>query len=132
PFACRIATPNSARGERLCLLVVLAEALFLHIRLYSPADFSGYDEFLHWVTANDILYRHKLFLDNSLLPVSPFYPALEILTTAFSNLAGLDVFPAGLTVLAIMRGTFVIGLFLFIEQITNSTRVASIAVLVYM
>jgi hypothetical protein len=132
PFTSRIARPNVARGERLFLLLLLGEAFYLYVRLYSPTAFSAYDEFLHWVTAHDILHRHRLFLENSILLVSPFYPALEIVTVGLANLAGVDVFPAAWIVLMLLRAMFVTGLFLFIERITGSTRIGALACLIYM
>jgi hypothetical protein len=132
PFMSRIARPNIARSERLFLLFVLGLATFVYIRLYSPTRFYGFDEFIHWITAHDILHRHKMFLENTLLPVSPYYPAMEIASIGFSDLAAIDVFPGGWIVLALARSAFVMALFMFIERITNSSRVAAISCLVYM
>lgn len=132
PTIGRIALPTVSRGERLCLLLLLTEALFLYKLLYSPTGFAQFDEFLHWVTADDILYRHRLFLRNPLLPVSASYPGLEILTTAFANLAHVEVFPAAIPVMAVLRGTFIAALFLFFEKVARSGRAAALACLVYM
>jgi hypothetical protein len=130
--ASRVAWPVVARGERAFLLVLLAECLFLYKVLYGPTSFVQFDELLHWMSSDDILYRHKLFLNNSLLPINPLYPALEILTTSLVNLTGLTLFPAAMLVLAVLRATFIIALFLFFEKITESERIAAIACLVYM
>ncbi len=46
--------------------------------LTSPLHFYLYDEFLHWRTENDVIASGHLFTPNSLLPVSPYYPGLEI------------------------------------------------------
>ena len=132
PIASRIASPVLSRGERLFLLLLLTECLFLYKLFYAPTSFVQFDEFLHWITAQDILYRHKLFLSNSLLPISPFYPGLEILTTAQANLAGLSLFPASVLIIAVLRTTFVCALFLFFEKISESSRLAALACLVYM
>lgn len=132
PPASRIALPFLARSERLFLIMLLGEYLFLNKLCYSPTRFVDFDEMLHWMTAYDILHRQKLFLDNSLLPVSPFYPALEILTTALANLIGVDVFPAAIIMLVVLRGSFVLALFLFFERLTNSARIAGIATAIYM
>jgi len=132
PLASRIAWPVIARSERLFLVVLLAESVYLYKLLDDPTHFGGFDELLHWMSANDILYRRKLFLDNSLLPISPFYPALEILTTALANLSGLDIFPAHVVVFVVLRATFIVALFLFVEKVTESPRIAALTCLVYM
>lgn len=132
PLACRISLPNVARSERIFLVFLLGEGLYVYIRLFTPATFVNYDDYLHWITAYDILHRHKLFLENTLLPVSPYYPALEIFTTALANLAGTDVLAAASIVIALTRGLFVVLLFLFIERVSGSSRIAGMATLLYM
>jgi hypothetical protein len=132
PTSLRIAWPMVARGERLFLLFLLTEALFYYKVAYSPTSFSHYDEFLHWVAADDLMTARRLFLPNPLLPIGPAYPALEILTTAIVNLTGLPLFAAGTLLLAVLRGTFVGALFLFYERIAGSARMSAIACLVYM
>lgn len=132
PTSLRIAWPLVARGERLFLLFLLAEALFYYKVVYSPTSFIHHDEFLHWVAADDLMTAQRLFLSNPLLPVGPAYPALEILTTAIVDLTGLPLFAAGTLLLAVLKGTFVGALFLFYERITGSARMSAIACLVYM
>lgn len=132
PISLRVGWPRVARGERLFLLFLLAEALFYYKAVYSPTSFIGHDEFLHWVAADDLLTARRLFLSNPLLPIGPAYPALEILTTAIVNLTGLPLFAAATLLLAILRGTFVTGLFLFYEKLSGSPRISAIACLVYM
>jgi hypothetical protein len=128
----RIADVKVARSERILLLILVAEAILLYKALYSPTSFVEFDEMLHWMSFDDILYRHKLFLENSLLPIAPFYPALEIVTTALANLAGVTVFPAGMLVLIVIRAMVIVGLFLFFEKLSGSARLGAIAAIVYM
>jgi hypothetical protein len=132
PTATRAAWPGLARGERIFLLLLLGEGLFVYRLLYSPTSFVHFDAMLHWMSAQDILFRHKLFLNNPLLPISPAFPGLEILTTALANLAGFAIFPAAVLVIAALRATFIAALFLFFETLTQSPRAAALACLVYM
>jgi hypothetical protein len=132
PIASRIAYPVVNRGERLFMLILLGGFLFLDKSLYSPSSFEDFDDLLHWITANDILYYHRLFLENQLLPVSAYYSALEIITTSLSNLSESAIFPASLLVIAVLRVTFIVTLFLFFEKITESSRIAAIGCLIYM
>ncbi|MER9228578.1 hypothetical protein NKI39_23650 [Mesorhizobium sp. M0664] len=132
PTSLRIASPILARGERLFLLFLLAEALLYYKAVYSPTSFINYDEFLHWIAADDLMTARRLFLSNPLLPIGPTYPALEILSTAIVNLTGLPLFMAGTLLLAVLRGTFIGALFLFFESITASPRISAIACLAYM
>ena len=132
PTASRIAWPALSRGERLFLLVLLSEALFFFKLVYAPTSFVHFDEFLHWISAHDVLFRHKLFLSNSLLPISPAYPGLELLTTALTNLTGLSIFFSYVLMAALLKAVFICALFLFFEKMTGSARLAALAALIYM
>src|SRR5579863_202438 len=91
-----------------------------------------YDEFLHWRSVNDIANSAHLFSANALLPVSPFYPGLETITSAFASLSGLDTFTSGLIVIGFARLLMVLSLFALYEQLMKSSRMAGIAVMIYM
>jgi hypothetical protein len=132
PISVRIAAPQVARGERIWLLLVLAEATFALKALFDPTGFVVFDEFLHWRSADDILTTHRLFVPNDLLMISPFYPGLELVTTALVYLTGLTVFAAGNIVIAVCRAVFITALFTFFERITGSARLAGIGSLAYM
>ncbi|TBC69741.1 hypothetical protein [Rhizobium ruizarguesonis] len=132
PAAARIIHPRASRLERLALIVIVTSALFVVRVIRAPVAFIDHDEFLHWATVNDILEAGRLFLPNPLLPVSPLYPGLELITSALVNLSGLSVFAAGLIVLATARMMLMLALFLLFEKITDSAPIASIACLIYM
>lgn len=132
PAAARIIHPAASRLERLALIVIVTSAFFMVRVIRAPVAFVDHDEFLHWATVNDILEAGRLFLPNPLLPVSPLYPGLEVVTAALVSLSGLSVFAAGLIVLAVARLMLMLALFLLFEKITDSARIASIACLLYM
>ncbi len=132
PSALRLLSPVASRFERLCLLCIAGLCFYLVAVNSSPLYFSSYDEFLHWRTADDILRTRHLFNNNPILPVSPFYPGLEIVTNAVSSLSGLSTFYASHIVLAVARLVMIISLFLLYERAMESTRMAGIATLLYM
>jgi hypothetical protein len=132
PLAMRAAWPGVAPGERLFHLIVLAELTFLLKVLFWPRNFAQFDEFLHWITVSDILESHRLFLPNSMLPISPLFPGLEVVTSALVNLSGLPLFVAANLVVAATRGMFIAGLYGFYGRISDSPRLAAIGCLAYM
>jgi hypothetical protein len=132
PISLRIVWPLVARGERFFLLFLFVEALLYYKVVYAPTTFVHHDEFLHWIAASDLLTARRLFLSNPLLEIGPSYPGLEILTTAIVNLTGLPLVAAGTLLVAVLRGVFIIALFLFYEKIAGSARISAIACLVYM
>jgi hypothetical protein len=132
PTSLRTCWPSVARSERLSLLFLLAGGLFYCKSVYSPTNFSGADEFMHWTAVNDLMTAGRLFLSNSLLPVAPDYPGLEILTSAIIGTTKLPLFVAANMLLVVCRGVFVGALFLLYERITGSARLSAVACLVYM
>jgi hypothetical protein len=132
PIAARAAYPDLSREERIALILTATAALFAARVIRAPVAFIDHDEFLHWLTANDILEQGRLFTPNPLLPVSPAYPGLEIVTTAIGQVTGVSVFGSAMLLLATSRMLFMAALFLAFEKITKSARVAAIACMFYM
>jgi hypothetical protein len=132
PFAYRVVEPDVSREERIGLVIILGVGLYLVKVLQSPTAFIQFDELLHVRTAIDILDKDRLFSTNSLLPISPLYPGMEISTSAVANLTGLPLFWSGVLLLLVARIVFVSSLFLFIEFVSGSSRIAGIASLIYM
>lgn len=132
PPALRLTLPFVARGERIGLLVTLGMAVYLVKVFEHPTSFALFDEFQHWRTAQDIVATGHLFSANPLLPISPNYPGMEIVTTALSSLTGLPLFGAGVAVVGMARLLLMLALYLLYEQISHSQRVAGLATLVFM
>src|SRR5437879_2790920 len=132
PAAARLLSPAASRLERVSLLSTVGIACYLVKVLSSPLYFSFYNEFLHWRTADNILSSGHLFNGSTLLPVSAYYPGLEVVTNALSSLGGLDTFSSGLIVIGVARLLIVFILFILNEKLLHSARSASIATLLYM
>ncbi len=132
PIATRIAWRGVSRWERIGSLLLAAVMLYLVKILRSPLNFSSFDEFLHWATAESILSQGKLFAPNSLLPISPLYPSLEIVAVALASVTGLPLFVSALVMLGILRAVFVCTLFLLFERVTGSSRLAAFSCIIYM
>ena len=132
PIALRLLGSAAEGTERVSLVALLAVGLFLCKVVHDPIWFGAYDEFLHWRTAEDIMVTGEIFSPNTLLGVSPYYPGLELITTAVAQMTGLPIFDAGLIVLGAARIVFLMSLFFFFAMVSGSTRVAGIACLVYM
>ncbi len=132
PTVIRLLSSSASRLERICLLYIVGVGFYLVQVENSPLHFSAFNEFLHWRTAEDIATSGHLFSENSQLPVSPYYPGLEIVTNALSTLSGLSIFHAAMIVLGFARLIMVLSLFILYEQITDSARIAGIATILYM
>jgi hypothetical protein len=132
PIGLRLLMPGAEGTERVSLVVLLSVGLFLCKVLHDPLQVRGYDEFLHWRTAEDIVRTGAIFSPNTLLGVSPYYPGLELVTTALSSISGMPIFESGIVILASARIVFLLSLFFFFAMASGSARMAGIACLVYM
>jgi hypothetical protein len=132
PLATRMISPSATRNERIVSLCLSGLNCYIIKILTSPLHFYLYDEFLHWRSANDILASGHFLTLNALLPVSPYYPGIEIVTLAFSMMSGLDVFHSALLVVGIARLMMTLTLFAMNEELFQSPRTASIATVFYM
>jgi hypothetical protein len=132
PAFLRILLPIASRAERIVLLSSVGLCIYLAPQIISPLHYIFVDEYMHLRTVNDIVNTHHLFADNSILPISPLYPGLELVTAALSSVTGLSTLVAGFIVIAVARIVVLQALFALLEQVTRSSRTASIAVMIYM
>ncbi len=132
PVVWRFLSSKVTKRESIAILVMLCLALYFVTILSYPIYFASYDAFSHWRTVDDIIASGHLFHENPLLPISPYYPGLEIVTDAVTNLTGLSIFTTGLLIIGVGRVVFVLALYLFFKHISGSGRVAGIAALLYM
>jgi hypothetical protein len=131
PVVVRLISPAASRFERISLLCVAGSSFFALDVVARPFTFADYDAFVHWRTTEGIALTAHLFSENPLIPASPFYPGLEIVTNALSTQSGLGVFNTGIIVVGIARLIMILSLFMIYERITRSHRIAGIAMIVY-
>jgi hypothetical protein len=132
PIGIRLLNPEIQYREGLALVLLAGEMLFLVSVMRSYNQSSSYDGFLHWRTASDMLTTHHLLTPNTLLPVSPYYPGLEIVTTSLVNLTGLSIFQAGDVVVFVARWIMMTSLFMILHMLSRSVRAAGLGSLIYM
>lgn len=132
PIALRISRADISRGERVSILLVLGLSLYAVKVLYSPVLFTFLDELLHWRTTVDILNSHHLFSPNPLLAVSPYFPGLEVVTSALVSLTGISIYQAGILVIGVGRFLLILSLYLLYEMVSRSSRLAGVGTLLYM
>ncbi len=99
--------------------------------MHQPLQLDNFDELIHVGTLVQLLDSHTLFPKNAILPVSPYYPGLELATAATRWLTGLPLVVDELIVLAAVRVVLVLVVFLVVERACHSSRAGGIGVLVY-
>jgi hypothetical protein len=100
-------------------------------RMSSPLVLAGYDEHLHAQSLNNLLLGGGLFSPNPLLPVSPYYPGLEIFTAVAVRLTGLPVVLTEALVVLLCRLLLVLIIYQAALLVSPSRRGASLVVAFY-
>ena len=129
--AWRLTSAHAARRERVWVSLVLGLGLLASYVMHHPLQLDGFDELAHVGTLTRLLDSHTLFPTNSILPVSPYYPGLELATAATRWLTGLPLVVDQLIVLAAVRVVLVLVVFLVVERACHSSRAGGIGVLAY-
>ncbi len=131
PIALRLLSVSAIREERIALALLLGGSLFMVKVLYSPTGFALHDELATWRQTSDLLQSGHPLSANPLVNGYAGFPGLELFTAALAQLAGLRIFLAGTIVIGLARVALMLGLFLFLERATRSSRAAGIGVAVY-
>ena len=118
------------RAEAVLGVVLMGVSLYLVKVLQNPIHFTFHDEFSTLRTTADIERFGTLFEPNPVIEVHPFYPALELVTSAVSSVTGLSTFVSALIVIGVLRVALMAALFVAFEAAT-STRVAALATVLY-
>ena len=129
--AWRLTSRHATRTERLWVSLVLGLGLLASYVMLEPLLLDSFDELAHLGTLAHLLDSHTLFPTNSILPVSPYYPGLELATAATRWFTGLPLAVDQLVVLAAVRIVLVLAVFLVVERACHSSRAGGIGVLGY-
>lgn len=131
PCAWRLTGTAATRNERVWVSVVLGVGLLASYMFRSPLIFDNFDELAHSATLMGLLDSRSLFPNNPVLPVSPYFPGIELVTLAAKWLTGLPLLLDEMIVLAAARVVIVLCVFLIVERACRSARAGGIGVLVY-
>ena len=132
PAALRIVTRVTPHLERIVAVVALAMMLQVSRLVLNPTSFVFHDESIHADTLRQIESSGHLFTFNPLLPVSAYYPGLEIVTDAIRSMTGLPVYAAAVATLLVARLVIVLAIIGLIGAIGGSRRAGAVGALVYL
>lgn len=132
PAAVRIVALSTPVGERVVVAVGLGLILQFSRLILNPTSFAFHDELIHAETLRQIDETGRLFGFNPLLPVSAYYPGLEVVTSAVQRLTGVPAFTAAVITLTITRLIMVLAIIGVIRVLSGSYRAGAVGVLVYL
>ena len=122
---------ETERNERLVLVTVFGMALYLVKCMYSPTMFVFNDEYAHLRTILNLVQTGRLFGFNPEIRVAADFPGIGLVTLGLSKVTGLSIVSSGLVVVGAARLLLMASLFLLVERLTGSPRVAGVSCLIY-
>ena len=120
-----------SRSLRYLTIAIIGVYPAVLYRLSSPIVLGGFDEHLHQRTLLDLLHGDGLFSPNPLLPISPYYPGMELFTGVTVRLTGMPVMLGICLVVLLFRLLLVLTLYHLALTVTRSLRTASLVVVFY-
>ena len=129
--AWRLTGTAATRNERVWVSGILGVGLLASYTLRSPLIFDNFDELAHSATLMRLLESRALFPNNPILPVSTYFPGIELVTIATKWLTGLPLLLDQMIVLLAARVVLVLCVFLIVERACRSARAGGIGVMVY-
>ncbi len=98
---------------------------------HSPVFFNYFDELAHARALEHLNNGAGLFLDNPINKAVEFYPGLESAAGVLASATGMSGFVVGNILIGTLHALLLGALFLFYERVTESPRIALLAVLIY-
>ncbi|NAZ83642.1 hypothetical protein GTR02_17660, partial [Kineococcus sp. R8] len=131
PAALVVAWPRVPAATRTGIALAAVLALQLSRTVLYPTRFMFHDELLHANLLRIIGDSGRLFQTNPLLPITSYYPGLEVVTDGVRDLTGLGAHTSSVLVLLAARLVLGLGIVLVVTRLTRSPRAGAIAVVVY-
>lgn len=131
PAAVRVVLPRTPHVERMVLAVALPMFLQFSRLVLNPTRYAFHDELIHANTLRQIDVSSHLFSFNPLLPVSGYYPGLEIVTDAVHSMTGLSMFAAGVVTMMLAKAVISLAVIAVVSLLTGSRRAGAIGAVVY-
>jgi hypothetical protein len=130
-FVSAVNAPGLDHRYHVWLCCLLGAVFFLPKLGRTPSEFTFFDELQHVRSTSEILRGTRLFVYNPINPVLTHYPGLHVLVAAIVRATGLSLFAAANIVLVMARILLMASLFVIFRRLFDSTRLASLAVLLY-
>jgi hypothetical protein len=131
PITLRMLSTSPSRAECMALSVLLGAGLFMVKILYNPVGFIPHDEMATLRQSWDLLETGHFFSANPVVQGYAGYPGLEAVSAALKQIFDRSTFLAAMIVIGSARVVLMLALFLFLERVSNSPRVAAIGIAIY-
>ncbi|HEY1833048.1 MAG TPA: hypothetical protein VGG08_01320 [Solirubrobacteraceae bacterium] len=131
PPAVRLCGLAASRTERITLALLTGLGAYLAKVAYNPTKLSFSDEYIHLRSIADDLASGHLFSFNPVLPEASHYPGLGDIVGGLVRLTGVPISTAGVLAIGSARLVLVLAIFMLLERLSGSARVAGLGCLLY-
>jgi hypothetical protein len=133
PLALALLSRRASRGDRVMLVTLLGLFGYAAKVLHHPTQFLISDEFTHLSATERLTSAHALYQPQPMagLNAAAGYPGLHAVTGALHEITALPLFASGVVVIGAARIVLMIALFLLLERVAGSSRIAGVATLLY-
>jgi hypothetical protein len=132
PCAFVMTYARTPRAARLGAALVAGLSLFAAAWLAQPGMLARYDELLHLSTLERMADERGFFLSNTLIPIGPYYPGLELVTLGLHWSTGLSLGASEVLTVVLARCLLLVSLFGVVERLSHSPRAAGLATTLYL
>lgn len=131
PAAARVLGRRTGWRERLLVSLGAGVLLQLSRTVLYPTRFTQHDELIHADGLRLLDTSHHLFTANPLLPVTSYYPGLQLVTDGVQRLTGLDAHTSAAVILVLARVVLTLAIIGVVDHLTGSPRAGCLANLIY-
>jgi hypothetical protein len=131
PPAVRLSGLGASRSERISLALLTGLCSYLAKVAYNPTKLSFSDEYIHLRSITDDLASGHLFSFNPVLPEASHYPGLGDVVSGLVRLTGVPPSTAGVLAIGSARLVLVLTIFMLLERLSGSARIAGLGCLLY-
>jgi hypothetical protein len=131
PSALVILSRRTTKIARIGFTLYVSLALLATRFMLYPTMFVYHDEIVHEWNVITMDKTDHLFSSNAILPVTPYYPGLEIATSAVEHLTGLPLHQSATVVLFLLRVVMTLGLVQIFQMISRNVLISTMGALIY-
>jgi hypothetical protein len=131
PATLIVLSRRASNVARICFTLYMSLALQATRYMIYPAMFEYHDEIIHQWNVIQIDQTGHLFAPNAILSATPYYPGLEVTTSAIEQLTGMPVHAAATVLLLLLRVVMTLGLIQIFQRISGSMLISTLATLLY-
>jgi len=132
PAAAQLLRSSASTNDTRAALLAITLVTYVPKILRTPSGPVYFDEMIHYRGVTDLLTTGSAFGANPLLPVSHYFPGLELVTATLHWASGAGVWLSAMIVIGLAHALVLFAVYDFAAQVTGRGRAAACAALLYL